>query len=64
MIQDLAGGNRLILTEYKRNGQVHFDFNTFLSSRTLADALQETRVLFPKTSRVATTIVINHARRR
>ena len=64
MIRDLSGGNRLILTENKRSDQILFDFYTSLSTRPLAEALQEARLRFPVTDRPATTIVISHARRR
>ena len=65
MIRDLADGNRLTLTENKRSDEVLFNFYTSLSSRPLAELLQEARVLFPVTSRLAdTTLVISHARRR
>ena len=65
MIRDLAGSNRLTLTENKRSDQVLFNFYTTLSSRPLSELLQEARLLFPVTSRVAaTTLVISHARRR
>ena len=64
MIRDLAGSNLLTLTENMRNDQQLFNFYTSLATRTLADALEEARVRFPKTSMAATTIVISHARRR
>ena len=64
MIRDLSGGNRLILTENKRSDQVLYDFYTSLSTRPLAEALQEARIRFPVSDRPATTIVISHARRR
>ena len=63
MIQDLARGNRLKLTENQRSDHVLFDFYTSLSARRITDALREARIRFPKTSRVATTIVTSHARR-
>ena len=65
MIWDLAGSNRLTLTENKRSDQVLFNLYTSLSSRPLSELLQEARVLFPVTSRLADrTLVISHARRR
>ena len=64
MVQDVAGGNRLTLTENKRSDQVLFGFYASLSACPLADVLQEARIRFPKTSRVATPIVSSHARRR
>ena len=47
MVQDLARNNRLALTENKRSDQVLFDFYTSLSSRPLAELLNEARILFP-----------------
>ena len=65
MVRELAGSNRLTLTQNHRSDQVLFDFYTNLASRPLADVLREARLLFPVTTRQPdTTLVISHARRR
>ena len=65
MLRELAGSNKLTLTENKRSDQVLYDFYTGLAKRTLDEALQEARMIFPVTDKPpGTTLVISHARRR
>ena len=55
LIRDLCYSYRLILTENMRSDQTLFDFYTVLTSRPLADVLQEARMLFRVTARPAET---------
>ena len=65
MARELAGSNRLTLTENKRSDQILYDFYTGLSTRPLVDVLHEARLMFPVTDEAPdTTLVISHARRR
>ena len=66
MVRDLAGSNRLTLGVNRRSDEVLFDFYTAITgTRPIAEAVQEARILFPRTERAAdTTLVISHSTRR